>query len=851
MDIKVFLTGYSHIDSEWLWPLEESLRVVNETFSQVINLMEKYNDLFFVTGSSLYYEYVEKNDNVLFNKIKHFVERGRWELSGGFIEFDANMASGESIVRQLVMSQKYFYQHFNKYAEILFLPDSFGFPSSLPQLLRKSRIKYFVTSKLRWNDTNDFSYPIFIWRSNDGSKVLAYITPLDYNEFLTNYGRIIFVVYEQLRKQEIPAVLIIYGKGDHGGGIDEDTIKNIIEWRRRKERFISINPSRIRDFFKYVEKHYTDKLPIYIGELYLEFHRGTYTVGSFIKKLNRYNEELLLSIEKLYTILNILFNIEYPSIVEKFWRLLLINQGHDALSATLSPNVYIEVRTRAYMLFKQLLKLYRRGLDKILEKTNGKYVLFNPNNFPLTTYMRVRGSIEGIFQDLGDNEKLVYVRNIPPLGFKVINSFNDIPSDAVKINEDKDFIFLENNYLKIIIDKKKCLVTNIFDKRLNLNILRKPIRLRMYSDLPMPTRGRLFAAGLFDAWETYYLDGLNKYLYKDLEPVEVEIKHRGPLYASVYCRYIYKQWFRRGYADISAEIGLYADKPYVEIYLDMIWRTKHKMLKLLIPLNIDSETAVFEAPYGVIERKDPLRSSDPFDKAKYEVPGHSWVDVSNGEFGVSIITDSKYGYSWMNGAIGVSLLRSPLFPIREAYAGYVEEYRHVQNKMLDLKFSKLKGLTKKILNFLLMINTYLSYLRFSKRPLYMDQGRRTARIWIYPHKGTYVEGKTYRVARELLTIHMLGYKNNSANKNTSISVMNVEPDNIVITTVKQLKPGKILLRVYNPINKTIIACLRTSFKYNKVYETDFLGNTLNYLEEDNGCIKLCFKPYEVKTIIFT
>lgn len=812
--------------------------------------MEKHSDLYFIMGSSLYYEYIEKNNNALFDKIKGFVEKGRWELAGGFIEFDANMPSGESIIRQLVMSQKYFYQRFNRYAEILFLPDSFGFPSSLPQLLGKSGIKYFVTSKLRWNDANDFPYHIFIWRGNDDSKVLGYITPLDYNEFLTNYERIIYAVQEQLRKQLIPALLIIYGKGDHGGGIDEDTINNIIEWRRSKRDIIAITPSRVREYFKYVEKHYNNKIPIYTGELYLEFHRGTYTVGSYIKKLNRINEELLLSIEKLYTILNILYNTEYPSIIEKLWRLLLINQGHDALSATLSPDVYIEVRTRAYVLFKQLSKLYRRGLEKILEKINGKYVLFNPNGFPLTTYVRIHGNINGVYQDLGDNEKLVYVRNIPPLGFRVIGKFNDSPSDTVEINEDRDFIFLENNYLKIIIDKKKCLITSIFDKRFNLNIIRKPIRLRIYNDLPMPTRGRLYAAGLFDAWETYYLDGINKYLHKDPEPVGVEIKHRGPLYASVKCRYIYKQLFNRGYADISAEIGLYADKPYVEIYLDIIWKTKHKMLKLLIPLNINSETAVFEAPYGVTIRKDPLRTSDPFDKAKYEAPGHSWVDISNGEFGVSIITDSKYGYSWMNGIIGVSLLRSPLFPVREAYTGYVDIYKHIQNKMFDLIFLKFKGLIRKILNSLLMINTYLSYLRYSKKLLYMDQGRRTARIWIYPHKGTYVEGKTYHVARELSTIHIIGYKNSSAMKNINFSMMSVEPDDIAITTITQVEPYKILLRAYNPVNKTITACLRTSFRYSEAYETDFLGNMLGYLEEDNGCIKLSFKPYEVKTIIF-
>lgn len=849
MFVKVFVTGYSHVDSEWLWSLEEALHVVDETFSSVIELMEKYDDLFFVGSSSLYYEYIEKNNSVLFNRIKDFVKNSRWGLAGGFVEFDANMPSGESIVRQLVISQKYFFKRFNKYARILFLPDSFGFPASLPQLLIKAGFKYFVTTKLRWNDANEFPYNIFIWRSADGSEVLSYVTPLDYNEFLTNYRRVALAVIEQLKKQSIPAVLIVYGRGDHGGGIDEETIKNIMDWRKLEKPFI-VEPAKFEEFFEYIERNYIDKLPIYMDELYLEFHRGVYTTGSLLKKLNRYNEELLLGVEKLYTIIHILFGGEYPSIIERLWRLLLINQGHDALSATLSSDVYLEVKNRALMVFKSLVRLYREGFKQLLEKIDGRYIVFNPYSFPLTTYMRVCGSIRGKHQDLGNNEKLVFLKSIPPIGFKALSSFNDEPDDTANIYEDNKYYFLENKYLKVSIDKRNGWITSIIDKQSMREALKKPIRLRIHNDLPMPTRGKLYAAGLFDAWEIYYLDGLNKYLYKDLKAISVKAKHRGPWYASVVCRYKYRQRLGRGYAYILAEIGLYADKPYIEIYFDIIWRTKHKLLKLIVPLNIDSKTAVFEIPYGVVEREDPARSADPYDRAKHEVPGHSWVDVSNGDFGVSIITDSKYGYSWLNGVLGVSFLRSPLFPVREAYTGYIEEYKRMQDKMLDFTISKLKGLVKKILNLLLMLNTYVQYHRFSKKLLYMDQGRRTVKVWIYPHKGTYMDGKTYRIAKELVKTMIIGCKHGSAGEVKTFSMINIEPDDIMITAFKLDGHNKILLRAYNPMKVGIRVCLRTYFKYRRAFETDFLGNILRELKRENTGIKLYFGPYEVKTIIF-
>ena len=166
--------GHSHIDAAWLWRKNETIEICKNTFNIVLNLMKSYPELKFVQSSAQYYDWIENLNPKLYEKIKKKVEERKWEPAVPWVEFDANLCHGESIVRQLVYSKFYFKDRFGFDAKILWLPDTFGFSNTLPQLMVEADIKYFFTQKLRWNDTVKFPYNYFIWESPDGSKVLAH-----------------------------------------------------------------------------------------------------------------------------------------------------------------------------------------------------------------------------------------------------------------------------------------------------------------------------------------------------------------------------------------------------------------------------------------------------------------------------------------------------------------------------------------------------------------------------------------------------------------------------------------------------------------------------------------------------
>jgi Alpha-mannosidase len=363
----VFLVAYSHIDSEWLWSLNETITVCENTLRKVLELMRNHPHLVYIQGGTLCLDLLEERNSGIINAVRDKIIEGKWEIAGTYLEFDAYMSSGESIIRQILQGVKQANEH-GLDPQVLYLPDSFGFPSTLPKLMKGSGVKYFVTHKLGWNDTNDFPYHLFKWRSDDGSTVLAYIAPGGYNDYLSSIRRVLWNIHVQTQKQSIPIILQVYGRGDHGGGPGIDELINIVKWVKHYKPIILFIPARMTEFFKYIEATVASNLPVYNGELYLEFHRGIYTTGVLAKKLNRFNESLVTQVEKLYSILHAQYSSKYPrSELKKIWKNLLLNQGHDSLPSTVPINVYEEIVNRGFNVFKELLKQTKRGLLDILK----------------------------------------------------------------------------------------------------------------------------------------------------------------------------------------------------------------------------------------------------------------------------------------------------------------------------------------------------------------------------------------------------------------------------------------------------------------------------------------------------
>ena len=855
---RVFLAGYAHIDSEWLWGLEETSRVCVSTFRSVLGLMERFRGVVFVQGAVLYYELVERSDPELFHRVLGEVRRGRWRIVGApFLEFDAYMPSGESLVRHLLQGRRFSGRHGVPVEPVVFLPDSFGFPSSLPRILRGFGIRFFVTYKPNWNDTNRVRHHLFYWGERPEEAVLAYILPGSYSDYLSSAKRVLWNLYKQFTRQGIPVVLVVYGRGDHGGGPEEIEVRNVEHWRTRLGRFIVFAHSGMREFLEHVEEAYGEELPLVRDELYLEFHRGVFTTGAAVKRLNRVNESLVIGVEKLYTLLAAVYGAEFPAgEVEEAWRGIMLGQGHDALPATVTREVYEDIVARGYRVLRRLIGLLRRGLGELARRTGYRYVVFNPHAWSVSAYIRTRHRVNGYHQVLGDGSRLCYVENLPPLGYAALSTVGARPRDTAVVREEAERYVLENRYLRVVVSKKSGWITSVYDKTSNREILGAPIRLRILWDLPTPLRVSAAPAPVFDAWEVYYNEGLNKYLYRDLRAYSHGVGERGPLYASVRLRYRYRQ-VTSGTSIIELEAGLYAEKPYLEIIIRSQWRAWHRLLKLLVPLRESTGEAFFETPYGVTARRDACLSKSPVDRARFEAPGHRWVDVPGRGHGVAVITDSRYGYSWCNNTLGVSLLRAATPPDREYMMRLVESAKKVQERLTDISM-ELSGRLRRIgVGLATWLGSMIIELvkRRELRPV--DRGYHVARVWIYPHRGDYVEGGVAKQAAELNTLYAIHaaeteekYRDDRGGYE-AFSLLGVEPSNAVeVTALKPCEHGDcIAVRLFNAAPHATRARLRLGLGISEAHEADLAENPLRRLRHGKHHVEVELGPHEIKTLL--
>ena len=841
---RVYVASNAHIDPEWLWGLDEALGFCRETFTRVLDLMSRHPCLIFIQGSSVYYEALEKSSPRLADRIKELVEKGGWRVTASFIEFDANMPLGESLVRHLLLGSLYFEERLGARPTTLWLPDSFGFPASLPQLVIKSGLRYFATSKLRWNDTNEPRFTVFRWRSVDGSTVLALITPGSYDDRLTGIARILLNLKKQLESQPLGILMQLFGGGDHGGGPSEEEASRLEEWWSTPPGLIKIESGGFDEFFEQLEKN--ANIPLHSGPLYLEFHRGVYTTGSVIKRLNRINESLVLQAEALYTLLKTIYGEPYPAEFSEIWRDILLGQGHDALSATVSREVYEEIVGRGVSVFRGLLEFLRRGLIVLSEKSGGGLIVFNPNSWPASPYLRLSGEegLEG--QRLSDGSILVFVDDLPPLGYRSFQRLGGDPRDRASVRMDNEDYVLENRFLRVRVSGRSGWITSLLIKDDGWEALGGPLRLRIYWDYPVPGRGDEAPACIFDAWELYHRDWPNRLFHMDLRARRIRVGERGPLYASVVAEYTYRQFPHA--SRLVLEAGLYAGKPYLELVFKADWRARHRLLKLLVPVSVNSSMARYEAPYGVGIVVDPAKTRDPRWRAMYEAPMQRWVDVSDNTRGVAVINDSKYGFSWINGELGVSLLRAPRYPSRRIYENFIEEGGRAREEMRDYLLSRLGRWRRLALHSLMLARIMWGIFRRPGGSPFMDQGYHEARIWIYPHRGIYSDAGVPRLAAELNTRFVAAGTRGSGGAQASL--LRAVPDSPVhVTGVKSSDrvKGALVVRLYNTAGNEAEAVLEAGFGVKEAWEADLMERPLRKLDVPGRPLR--FKPFEVRTVL--
>lgn len=664
---KLILTGQSHIDTAWLWPLRETRRKCGRTFSTMLNLMDRYPEFIFLASQPIQYEWIKNHYPELFKRIKQRVKEGRWEVFGGlWVENDCNVPSGEAVVRQLLYGNRFFRKEFGIHSPTAWLPDAFGYAWSLPQIFKKAQVDTFVTTKITWSRFTDFPYSVFQWEGVDGSRILGMMPPLNYNgdthprECIEQWN----LFKQKERFEEIP---FPYGHGDGGGGVTME----MIEVGKRLGNIVGVpkcEMGRIQDSIDRMKTQCPfEDLPVWNSELYLEFHRGCQTTQARTKRNNRKSELLLRQTEFLASWALARGGKYDQATLYDAWKIVLTNQFHDILPGSSITEVYSQAG-KDYGQARALATAVRAGALKYLAgqiDTSGPgeaVVVFNDLSWARTDVARVEASlpkggchvVDGAgtivpSQQAGPGELLILAEGVPPLGYSV---YHIVPGEAPAPKAIKATpTGMENDFIRVAFDKKGR-IARLYDKVEDRDVLvkGKPGNvLELFEDRPHGN----------DAWD---IDPNFEDITWEPAPAEsITVIETGPVRAIVR---IVRKTER---SVITQDVTLMAHSSRVDFVTHVDWHEKRVLLKAAFPVDIRSSHATYEIQFAAIERATH-RNTD-FDRARYEVPAHRWADLSEGDYGVSLLSDCKYGYETKGNLMRVSLLRSPVDPDPRADEG--------------------------------------------------------------------------------------------------------------------------------------------------------------------------------------
>lgn len=677
----LYFVSNAHIDAAWLWRYVETVQVCRNTFSSVLHMMDARPDLTYAQSAAAYYNWMEKDYPGVFNGIKQRVKDGRWEVVGGmWIEPDCNLPSGESWMHQLLYSQNYFKKNLGVEAKIGWNPDSFGYDWNMPEFYQNAGIDAFITQKIGWNDTDVFPYRVFWWESPDGSRILSYF-PFDYVNEISNPYRLADWMREFEANTGFTNMMVLFGIGDHGGGPSVEMMKRI-DHLKTLDIYPKVEFGTVTNYIQWLKNQDLSSLPVWDSELYLEYHRGTFTTQSETKKGNRKSEVMMTDAEKFSTIAT-MYGRKYDNEdLERAWRDVMFNQFHDILPGSGIRENYIDAAKRYAKVYEigdyQLGNSFKRIEENINTSTlKGKpVVVYNPLSWERTDVVKVKlpeGDLKDcliydsngkeipsqIIQENEYSREIMFVaENVPSLGYRIYDLRNEKPKVETQQLESPqlkiDGASLENQFYRVVVDPDSGWVKSIYDKKNGKEVLTgEGNRLQFLEDKPKA----------WDAWNIGFTGVEYPSKFRKIEIVE-----KGPV--RVVLR-VYRDFLKPGSVGsfptdnfpssfFEQDIVLYNGIDRVDFGLDADWWETHVMLKVAFPLDVQDSVATYEIPYGSIVRQ--TIPTDSWERAKFEVPAERWADMSNNGFGVSLLNQAKYGYDTKGSMMRLSLLRSPVWP---------------------------------------------------------------------------------------------------------------------------------------------------------------------------------------------
>ena len=812
---QIQCVGHAHLDMAWLWPISDTWNAAERTFKSILDLQKDFSELTYTHTSPALFEWIENNKPELFQQIQNKVSEGSWSIDAGlWVEPEFNIISGESIVRQILYGQRYSQDKFGKISKIAWLPDSFGFCWQLPQLLVQGGVETFATLKLSWNDTTEFPHKLFWWQSPDGTRILSIMLPpigsdIDPVKMSAHASH-----WEQrtLSRES----LWLPGLGDHGGGPTRDMLEKAQRWKQSPffpQLKFTTPQSYIDEISGSPSSALLEELPIWKRDLYLELHRGCYTTHADQKKHNRRCEDLLYQAEVFSTVAHLTVKHPYPRTeIEKAWKALLFNQFHDILPGTSIPEVFVDANKgwqKVYEIGQQILNESLAAITTQISRQNPPhsearfFVLFNSlswNRNAVVTLRtsessRSRPSFNWTIQDATTNKVIpsqthftacskctsynisFQAHNIPAIGYQC---FWLCPSDEHRKYSTPEQYTLENKHLVATIDPTTGQIASFIDKATQTEIFSSPgNQLQAFKD-----KGQYW-----DAWNIdpqYEEHSLPAPKLQSIQWVE-----NGPIHQNLRTTHRFQR------STIIQDYVLETGSPYLKIKTHIDWQETQVLLKSNFPFTIKSSQATYEIPFGAISRAtNPQTEAE---KAQWEVPALRWADLSNDDFGISILTNCKHGFDAGPSHLRLTLLKSPIWPDPKS-----------------------------------------------------DNGDHIFTYAIYPHKPTWQKARTAQLARELnippIVYLSEEHLSESAFTSQCQSFMSIQNRNIILSTLKlsENDDKTVILRCYEAYGEA--AKLKIDSSLN-ISELESKGHSaVNLLEQQLPTKSVCqIKPWQVST----
>jgi alpha-mannosidase len=631
---EITAVGHAHIDSAWLWPFRETRRKVARTVANVLQLMDEDPALVYAMSSAQQYAWLQEDQPVLFERLRRRVAEGRFVPVGAmWVESDVNMPAGESLVRQLLHGSAYFEQELGVTTGIGWLPDSFGYSGALPQLLRSAGLHGFVTQKMSWNTTNRFPHHTFWWEGIDGSRIATHFPSVDtYNSTLSG-AELAHAAHNLTDPALLDASIAPFGFGDGGGGPTREMLD-----RARRTADLAGSPrvavARPERFFDALDDVVASgvPLPIWLGEMYLEFHRGVSTSQARTKEVHRRVERLLHEAELWSTVSTVRRGAPYP--YEELcdaWRELLLMEFHDVLPGSSIAWVHQEAEARLERVAGRLEALIGSALDVLAD-----------------------GPAAGA--ELIANAASVPVDGVPAFAIAAARS----SPDQVEIEEGPDAFRLRNGSLDVRVERSTGAIVSLIDRATGREAVLPGDRANV------PTLHR-DAPVRWDAWDVdASIDAAAEPL---LDVADLGIDEVDGVAAVTVDRTF-------GASRLRQRIELRPGEAQLRLDLDVDWQERERMLKLEFPLAVTTDRWQAETQFGHVER--PTHRNTSWDEARFEACAHRWVRVAEPGWGVALANLRTYGHDALrtgdgDGASGTriraSLLRSTRFPDPDADRG--------------------------------------------------------------------------------------------------------------------------------------------------------------------------------------